>query len=120
MYASVKHGLLKEIWYIWLNKTRILPSCICASTIAWLHHFDSYEMPREKAIEELKKDAVSVFEHILEGVSYKVAVVWPLKSHLETIKVSRSWYPGSSWRYKDKQEAFSYGTVHIDVSVFAD
>ena len=32
-----------DIWIIWLNKTRFLPSRSRVSTTVWIHHLDSHE-----------------------------------------------------------------------------
>ena len=46
-----------------------------------MHHMDADKTPKEKAIWELHKDALSYTEQILEATFHKITAVWPLTSH---------------------------------------
>ena len=51
------------------------------STI-WMHHMDADKSYREKARQELHKNATSYTEQILEATSHNTAGLWSSTSHL--------------------------------------
>ena len=65
----------------WWNKTRILPIW-CHVSITVLHHLNFNEMLKEKARQELHKDAACCFKQILETTHCKTAIVYQLISYL--------------------------------------
>ena len=60
-----------KIWSLWLDKTGILLSCSCVSTIVWQHHFDFNEASGEKAWWEPHKNVVCCYEQILGAELHK-------------------------------------------------
>ena len=71
-----------DIWSLWEDKTGIFPSCNCASTTVWSHHFDFNNTLSEKISWEPHKHAASSFELIQEASPNKMETLWPLTSHL--------------------------------------
>ena len=66
-----------EVWSIQQYKTRFLSSSGCVNTTVWIHYMDTDTTYREKAKQELHKNATSYIEQILETTA-----VQPLTSHL--------------------------------------
>ena len=71
---------------------KILPSCSHVSTIVWLHHMNFSKVFGKKARWKLHKDAMCYFEQILKKAPHKIAVIWPLVSHLinHSSKISKT------------------------------
>ena len=69
-----------EIWYLRLNKMRILPQCWYYCMIAPL--LFQQNARKKKTWWETHKNALYCFEQIPEAAPNKVAVVWPLTSCL--------------------------------------
>ena len=78
-YHAIGH---MEIWFLWRNKTRFIPSCSCVHTTVWMHHMDVNNTNREKARWELRKNTACYLEQDLEAVFLQAAVVRPPASYL--------------------------------------
>ena len=61
---------------------QFLPSSSSENSTVWMHHMDVGEKFREKATQELHKNAMSYIEQILEATSHKTTVVRPSTSYL--------------------------------------
>ena len=89
-----KSGLSDEIM-------GFLKSSGCVNTTLWMHQMDADKMHREKARQELYKNAVSYIKGILESKLNKTAAVQPLTSHLKNHPRQKR-YVGHCWGSKDK------------------
>ena len=64
----------------------LLHGCIIwtlTNTTVWMHHLDTDKAYREKAWQQLHKDATSCIKQILEVTSHKTAAVWPPTNYLK-------------------------------------
>ena len=63
-------------------KMQFLPSNDYVNSTRWMHHMDTDKVYREKARQELHKNAMSYIEQIQEATSHETAAVRPPTSHL--------------------------------------
>ena len=94
-----------EVKPIRLNKAQFFPSCGRVNTTIWMHHMKTDTAYREKARQQLHKNATSYTEEILEVISNKTADVGPLTSHLnnhtnKTNKTCRTLLEKKGWTHK--------------------
>ena len=72
-----KSDLLDEI------KCSFFPSSGRVNTSVWMHYMDADLAYREKAWRQLRKNAASFTEQVLEAASHKAAAVWTPTTYLE-------------------------------------
>ena len=92
-----------EIWSLWQNKMRSLPSCSHVSTIIWLHHFNFNETSRWKAWWKLQKNAICCFELILKHIQYVLYVLLEWFVRWEVIGCTAAVLLGAASRICSKQ-----------------
>ena len=62
---------------------QFLPSSSCVDTAIWMHYMDTNKTAGEKARQQLRKNAASNFEQVLEATPHKAPTVRPPTSHHE-------------------------------------
>ena len=71
-----------EVWIFRQNKMKFLPSSGCVNSTIWMNYIDADKVYREKARQELLKNATSYIEQILEVTSHETAAVRAPTSYL--------------------------------------
>ena len=97
---------------------QFLPNCGYVWTTVWMHHLDAWR----KNLMGTTQNAMCYFEQILEAATHKTAAVSPLASHHTNhpSKLNTVLLATAREAETNSLVMFSYGFLHMDVSVLAN